>query len=1341
MATYDLTSSIPATSDLVAGDILNCPYSGNYKTVTLPRGTFKLECWGAQGGSYSTTYYGGKGGYSVGTIELMEDTVFYLYAGGKGTDGTTSGTFAGGWNGGGQAYTGSATYDMSAGGGGSDIRIGSTSLYSRVIVAGGGGGAGSYSSSYRLTGGSGGGTSGVAGSQQSTSYKAGQPGTATAAGISYYGTNADSTSYFTLAAFGTGGAAKSSSYCSGGGGGWYGGGGARRAAGGGGSGYVYTSSTASNYPSGCTLNSAYYLTNASTATGASSFTDYSGSTVTGHSGNGACRITVVDIYIPPVEEPDNNTKNIYIKTGVSGSLPSEYAELDYIESDGSQCINTGFNPNNNTRIKLDFELFNISNTSALFGGRNATQENVFGAWFTTDNTFCPHYGNVAYNTHPISIPDGSRRIYEINKNCATAGNSINKLTTGTFQSSYPLYLLAMNDGGAIDERRAKGRLYSCKIWDNETLIRDYVPALQISSNQIGLYDIINSTFYSDASGGNFIYNKNSYIDSNTIYYIKGNNSTENLGTSGTVTNNSVINTPNDLLYFDGNGYLSLSNNIITGINDWSIDWWEYRLDATDSRAVYHSNYSSRSGYGMLIGYSSSNKIYAYATSANSTWNIFSGLSMGSLKVGEWVHRAMCRKGSNFYTFENGKLISTATSTASIAGNLTPTIGYYDYSTVPKFYGYIKHLRISNIARWTGDFTPPNKDMDYGTQYSKIDKSYINVSNRQIASFSNSYYALEYIESNGTQYINTGFTPNQNSAISIDVQCSGEHSTHAALCSARPTTSTSTNTIMIFLLNGTAWNVDRGTNSNRTAFSTVSLTDRISVDLNKHHMSFNKGEIVHNFSSTDTFTCGGPLALLYDYSHSQYPMKARLFGCKVWDNDTLIRDYVPALRISDGMAGLYDKVNFTFYTDAAGGNFIYNTLDIDDSVVALIRASSTFDKDEIGNDLLASASVEICPSGKVNDTSISFPSNTATLNTVVSNIFTTNDFTIDWWEYYNSHTDHNSTMILGGKQQYSLLLGYHYQNGYYLYASSNGTTWNVAQMKKMGNVLLKQWVHRAVCRKGSNLYCFENGKLINTFTNFSSIYSPTPSLVISGCWDNGFLDGAIDEVRVSSVCRWTFDFEPPIHKYGHPWRLINSSYIKTFPDTSDFTPLKYLESTGTQYTDTGLIPNQSTKTVIDCILPTTSSGSYYICGARESSYVGNYSLQTTSGVYYSKHGTADVSLSIDSVDYRMKMIKDGNVFSVDGNLGYNTPVDYTSPNSMYLFACNSAGTVYGLTPCKIYRVQIYQDGETLSRDMIPALRNSDKKTGFYDLINSTFYPNLDTTAEFNYVIGNKWEKIF
>ena len=40
MATYNLTSVIP--SEINTGDILNCPYSGTYKTIELPRGTYQL---------------------------------------------------------------------------------------------------------------------------------------------------------------------------------------------------------------------------------------------------------------------------------------------------------------------------------------------------------------------------------------------------------------------------------------------------------------------------------------------------------------------------------------------------------------------------------------------------------------------------------------------------------------------------------------------------------------------------------------------------------------------------------------------------------------------------------------------------------------------------------------------------------------------------------------------------------------------------------------------------------------------------------------------------------------------------------------------------------------------------------------------------------------------------------------------------------------------------------------------------------------------------------------------------------------------------------------------------
>lgn len=265
----------------------NYKYTGAVQTETLSAGTYKIECWGAQGGSYNTTKYGGKGGYSVGELTLASSTTVYIYIGGKGAGGNSSGQKHGGFNGGGNAIQ--DIYPAGSGGGASDVRIGQDSLYARVIVAGGGGGIGGYTTSPSdiYIGGCGGGLSGGTGSQ------AGTGGSQNAKGNSYYGTQTNSNNFGTIANFGNGGSMSTSYEGSGGGGGWYGGGYSYRGPGGGGSGYVYTSTTASNYPSGCLLNSTYYLANAYTTDGQNSMPSVSGSTETGHEGDGYVVITKI----------------------------------------------------------------------------------------------------------------------------------------------------------------------------------------------------------------------------------------------------------------------------------------------------------------------------------------------------------------------------------------------------------------------------------------------------------------------------------------------------------------------------------------------------------------------------------------------------------------------------------------------------------------------------------------------------------------------------------------------------------------------------------------------------------------------------------------------------------------------------------------------------------------------------------------------------------------------------------------------------------------------------------------------------------------------------------------
>lgn len=275
--------------------VLKYEYTGAAQSVTLPAGTYRLEVWGAEGGT-ATNNYGGYGGYSVGTLTLTdESTVLYIQVGGyPAFVGDDRVVVPGGYNGGGNGYNryynDTATYGQ-GGGGGTDIRIGQDSLYARVIVAGGGGGSASN------------------GNERAKKYGGGLDGGCEASAYQAHQTPSTGSTNVNFGTFGQGGAATTEGgnykYGSGGGGGgWYGGAASNRysdsettlrAYNGGGSGYVYTADTATNYPSGCLLNSSYYLTEAQTIAGNTSFPSPNGGTETGHTSNGYARITVLAV--------------------------------------------------------------------------------------------------------------------------------------------------------------------------------------------------------------------------------------------------------------------------------------------------------------------------------------------------------------------------------------------------------------------------------------------------------------------------------------------------------------------------------------------------------------------------------------------------------------------------------------------------------------------------------------------------------------------------------------------------------------------------------------------------------------------------------------------------------------------------------------------------------------------------------------------------------------------------------------------------------------------------------------------------------------------------------------
>lgn len=229
-------------------DPVTFSYTGGIQTYTVPAsGTYKLEVWGAQGGDVAgngsnwAAATGGKGGYSVGYVDLNAGTVLNVVVGGKSTGSNPSSSVLG-YNGGGANYPDSR---VCAGGGGathiakSDGNYTTLASYGKattaddyvLIVAGGGGGAANGASTNSYSGGTGGGSSGGAGASSG-----GGGATQSAAGSSFVAEN----NY--AGGFGYGGyqinGYDGCKLIAGGGGGWYGGGTAKERGGGGGSGWI-----------------------------------------------------------------------------------------------------------------------------------------------------------------------------------------------------------------------------------------------------------------------------------------------------------------------------------------------------------------------------------------------------------------------------------------------------------------------------------------------------------------------------------------------------------------------------------------------------------------------------------------------------------------------------------------------------------------------------------------------------------------------------------------------------------------------------------------------------------------------------------------------------------------------------------------------------------------------------------------------------------------------------------------------------------------------------------------------------------------------------------------------
>ena len=185
-----------------------------------------------------------------------------------------------------------------------------------------------------------------------------------------------------------------------------------------------------------------------------------------------------------------------------GRLPSEYQEVEWIGSSGTQYINTGYNPSSSTcievvvsvpRFQLNTEIIGVRSGGRYYELLFSGSSSLYVQMYKTPNTTFTDWNNK--NTFKIINGD-----FYINDELKLTSQQT--LGGNTYQINVPLYLFGLNNNGSA-QRLIEQTMYYCKIEENNQIQREFIPCYRKSDDVIGLYDLVYGTFYTNAGSGTF----------------------------------------------------------------------------------------------------------------------------------------------------------------------------------------------------------------------------------------------------------------------------------------------------------------------------------------------------------------------------------------------------------------------------------------------------------------------------------------------------------------------------------------------------------------------------------------------------------------------------------------------------------------------------------------------------------------------------------------------------------------------------------------------------------------------------------------------------------------------
>ena len=298
-----------------------------------------------------------------------------------------------------------------------------------------------------------------------------------------------------------------------------------------------------------------------------------------------------------------------LSAGAGASIVAPMADT-YLQSDGTQAIDTGYYANESTKVIIDFDPTQTNDTRYVFGAADPGSGSGLALSLKQAATGLTIQMSRDRNFNPIPVPSKTR--YTATFDCAASTASLTKYSGTPFEetasysgpsiatttNSLPLAILARRVSGGFGQPFI-GKLYSMKIFDGETLVRDFIPYGRGAVT--GLYDRVNGKVHEKTQG-------NPFVIGTDDAYVRGSE------TAPAYVNTGVTPTPDTKVEIDFAMMSATANSRVFGNLGGSAFCMDLHVDKDGSGNFFYSMQDGRTGgYTTSVGVDADRHVFALST--------------------------------------------------------------------------------------------------------------------------------------------------------------------------------------------------------------------------------------------------------------------------------------------------------------------------------------------------------------------------------------------------------------------------------------------------------------------------------------------------------------------------------------------------------------------------------------------------------------------------------------------------------------------------------------------------------------------------------------------------------